>query len=147
MSKLTKIKTYPAKEKPALAFEEQLTEYQVIEQSATGISINHLNRVSDKYDLSVQEWADIMGISTKSIQRYQQQENILSPTQTEFVLKTEQLYKIGKEVFGNTENFKQWLQKPAYGIGNKIPSKILNTISGINLVINHVMRIAHGLLA
>jgi len=147
MAKTVKIKYYPTKEKPVLLVDEPLTEYQVIEQSAIGISINHLNRVSEKYHISIQEWAGIMGISTKSIQRYQQQENILSPTQTEFVLKIEQLFKAGKEVFGSTDSFRQWMQKPAYGLDNKVPASILNTISGINLVINQVMRIAHGVLA
>ncbi|MBP6049801.1 MAG: DUF2384 domain-containing protein [Chitinophagales bacterium] len=126
---------------------EPYTEYAVIEHSNRGVSINYLNKISIKYDITPTEWAGFMGISTKSIQRYQQQENTLTATQTEFVLKIEQLYKIGKEVFGSTTSFKQWLQKPAYGLGNKIPEHILNTISGINLVINQLLRIAHGTLA
>jgi len=147
MEKKVKTKPYNAKAPELMVLQEPMVDYQVIEQSTLGISINQLNRVSHKYDISILEWAEIMGISTKSIQRYQQQENTLSATQTEFVLKIEQLYKISKEVFGTTENFKAWMQKPAYGLGNKIPAKILTTISGINLVINQLMRIAHGILA
>jgi putative toxin-antitoxin system antitoxin component (TIGR02293 family) len=147
MTKQSKIKSYSIQAIPSSSLEEPLVEYQVIEHSIAGISINDLNKVSAKYDLSINDWAAIMGISTKSIQRYQQQENTLSATQSEFVLKIEQLYKIGNEVFGTTENFKSWLEKPAYGLGYKIPSQILNTISGINLVINQVMRIAHGIFA
>ena len=148
MAKLTKPKPYPTpEEKPLILVEEQLMEYQVVERSIAGIPVQQLSKVSDKYAISISDWSEIMGISTKSIQRYQQQENILSATQTEFVLKIEQLYHIGKEVFGSTESFKLWLHKPAYGLGNKIPAKILNTISGINLVINQLKRIAHGALA
>ena len=147
MEKKIKTKPYIVKESELMILQEPMVDYQVIEQSTIGISINQLNRVSHKYDISTLDWAEIMGISTKSIQRYQQQENTLSAIQTEFVLKIEQLHRIGKEVFGTTENFKAWMQKPAYGLANKIPAKILNTISGINLVINQLMRIAHGILA
>lgn len=147
MAKTIKNKTYEIKEKSLSVLSDEFIEYNVIEQSQSGVSINYLNKISNKFDISTNDWSDIMGISTKSIQRYQQQENILSATQTEFVLKIEQLYSVGQEVFGSVQNFKQWMQKPAYGLGNKIPSKILTTISGINLVINQVMRIAHGVLA
>ena len=147
MAKTTKTKPHSIKEESMSILSEPFTEYAVIEQSETGVSINYLNKISSKFDINTNDWADIMGISTKSIQRYQQQENTLSATQTEFVLKIEQLYTIGKEVFGSIDSFKQWMHKPAYGLGNKIPAKILTTISGINLVINQVMRIAHGVLA
>jgi putative toxin-antitoxin system antitoxin component (TIGR02293 family) len=147
MLKKLNSKPYIVKEKPLPILSEEFIEYNVIEQSQNGVSINYLNKISSKFDITANDWSDIMGISTKSIQRYQQQENTLSATQTEFVLKIEQLYTIGKEVFGNIDNFKQWMQKPAYGLGNKIPTKILTTISGINLVINQLMRIAHGVLA
>lgn len=147
MGKITKNKTYTTKEKPITILSEEFIEYNVIEQSESGVSINYLNKLSDKFDITTHDWSEIMGISTKSIQRYQQQENTLSAIQTEFVLKIEQLYLVGEEVFGSVQSFKQWMQKPAYGLGNKIPAKILTTISGINLVINQVMRIAHGVLA
>ncbi len=147
MQKSIKSKLYSIKEQTPSVVSEEFVEYNVIEQSQSGVSINYLNKISAKYDISINDWADIMGISTKSLQRYQQQENILSAIQTEFVLKIERLYALGEEVFGTTQNFKLWMQKPAYGLGNKIPASILTTVSGINLVINQVLRIAHGVLA
>lgn len=144
MAKISKQKSYKIQEIEATQLSEPYAEYVVMDKSMHGIPIQYLNKISDKYHISTSEWADIMGISSKSIQRYQQQENTLSATQSEFVLKIEHLYVLGKEVFGNIDNFKNWLQKPAYGIGNKVPLKILNTISGINIVINQLMRIAHG---
>jgi len=147
MKKSTKTKLYTIKPDSPVIVAEKYMDYDVMEKSEKGISINYLNHLSDKYALSPNDWALIMGISTKSIQRYQQQENILSAAQTEFVLKIEQLYALGEEVFGNLQNFKGWMQKPAFGLGGKIPAEILHTISGINLVINQLMRIAHGVLA
>lgn len=147
MKKTAKSKLYSVKQHPPTIVAEKYMDYEVMEKSQRGISIHYLNHLSELYSLTPTDWADIMGISTKSIQRYQQQENILSAAQTEFVLKIEQLYALGIEVFGNLQSFKNWMQKPAYGLGGKIPSEILHTISGINLVINQLMRIAHGVLA
>ncbi len=147
MKKVTKNKLYSIIEQPVSIVAEKYIDYQVMEKCEDGISIHYLNTVSDRYALTTNDWADIMGISSKSIQRYQQNESTLSATQSEFVLKTEQLFALGEEVFGSLENFKAWMQKPAFGLGGKIPVKVMHTISGINLVINQLMRIAHGILA
>jgi len=53
----------------------------------------------------------------------------------------------GTEVFGEIDAFTRWLKKPAYGLGDKVPLDLLNTITGIDLVVEELIRIEFGVLA
>ena len=91
--------------------------------------------------------ADLLDISYKTVTRYQKEKKKLSPLQSEYILKTIALFNKGNKVFGSEESFIRWLDKPAFGLGNKIPRKLVTTVGGINYVIDELNRIAHGDLA
>lgn len=88
--------------------------------------------------------ADLLDVSYKTISRYQNENKKLSPLQSEYILKTIALFNKGGKVFGNEDSFIKWLDKPAFGLGNKIPRKLITTVGGINYVIDELNRIAHG---
>jgi putative toxin-antitoxin system antitoxin component (TIGR02293 family) len=91
--------------------------------------------------------ADLLDVSYKTITRYQKEKKKFSPLQSEYILKTIALYNKGEKVFGNNESFANWLTKPAFGLGNKIPNTFITTVTGINYIIDELNRIAHGDLA
>lgn len=88
--------------------------------------------------------ADLLDVSYKTVTRYQKEKKKLSPLQSEYILKTIVLFNKGNQVFGNKESFNRWLDKPAYGLGNRIPRHFITTVGGINFVIDELNRIAHG---
>lgn len=90
---------------------------------------------------------DIVGISLKTIQEYEEGEKKLNPRDSEIVLKMLALYKKGIEVFGEIGSFNRWLLKPAFGLGNQIPYSLLNTATGIDLIFEELTRIEYGDLA
>jgi putative toxin-antitoxin system antitoxin component (TIGR02293 family) len=91
--------------------------------------------------------ADLLDVSYKTVTRYQKEKKKLSPLQSEYILKTIALFNKGNKVFGSEESFNRWLDKPAFGLGNKIPRKLITTVGGINYIIDELNRIAHGDLA
>ena len=91
--------------------------------------------------------ADLLDVSYKTITRYQKENKKLSPLQSEFILKTIVLYNKGEKVFGSDESFTNWLKKPAFGLGNKLPNAFITTVTGINYILDELNRIAHGDLA
>ena len=91
--------------------------------------------------------ADLLDISYKTVTRYQKEKKKLSPLQSEYILKTIVLFNKGNQVFGNKESFARWLDKPAFGLGNRIPRAFITTVSGINYIMDELNRIAHGDLA
>ncbi len=91
--------------------------------------------------------ADLLDVSYKTVSRYQKEKKKLSPLQSEYILKTIVLFNKGNQVFGNKESFNRWLDKPAFGLGNRIPRPFISTIGGINFIMDELNRIAHGDLA
>lgn len=91
--------------------------------------------------------ADLLDVSYKTITRYQKENKKLSPLQSEFILKTIVLYNKGEKVFGTNESFTNWLNKTAFGMGNRVPNTFITTVTGINYILDELNRIAHGDLA
>ena len=91
--------------------------------------------------------ADLLDVSYKTVTRYQKERKKLSPLQSEYILKTIVLFNKGNQVFGDKDNFNRWLDKPAYGLGNRVPRAFITTVGGINFIIDELNRIAHGDLA
>ena len=91
--------------------------------------------------------ADLLDVSYKTVTRYQKEDKKFSPLQSEYILKTIVLFHKGVKVFGKTDSFNRWLDKPAYGLGNLIPRGVITTVTGINFVMDELNRIEHGDLA
>ncbi len=91
--------------------------------------------------------AELLDVSYKTVTRYQKEDKKFSPLQSEYILKTIVLFHKGVKVFGNTDSFNRWLDKPAYGLGNLIPRGVITTVTGINFVMDELNRIEHGDLA
>ena len=70
----------------------------------------------------------------------------LSTSLSEHVLFLLELYDKGIDTFGNVVEFKNWLPQHNIGIDAK-PNDLLDSITGINMVMNELNRIDHGILA
>jgi len=91
--------------------------------------------------------ASLLDVSYKTVTRYQKEKKKFSPLQSEYIVKTITLFHKGDLVFGNTDSFNRWLDKPAFGLGNKIPRSLITTVTGINFVMDELNRIERGDLA
>lgn len=89
----------------------------------------------------------IFDMSVKTMFRYKRDNKTLSPRLSETALKVVNLLHKGLEVFGEIQSFRNWLNKPAYGLGDRVPLKLLNTNTGIDLIGEELLRIEHGVLA
>ena len=91
--------------------------------------------------------AGLLDVSYKTVGRYQKENKKFSPLQSEYILKTIALFNRGDSVFGDADSFNRWLDKPAFGLGNKKPRIFTTTVGGINFILEELNRIAHGDLA
>ena len=57
------------------------------------------------------------------------------------------MYKKGAEVFGNEPKFDLWLNTENLALGNIKPKSLFDSTFGINLLIDELTRIEHGVLA
>jgi putative toxin-antitoxin system antitoxin component (TIGR02293 family) len=119
----------------------------LVEEGAAGVPASAVYDLIGLTHLSKEFFANMLNISSKTLDRYRQAEKKLNPASSEMMLKLFSLYKKGEETFGNIDEFQKWIEKPAYGLGYKVPKTLIQTPGGIDLVIDELIRIEYGDLA
>jgi putative toxin-antitoxin system antitoxin component (TIGR02293 family) len=89
----------------------------------------------------------VFEISPKTLHLYRNSEKDLPVKINEHILKLEDLYKKGIELFESPEQFNHWLKSESYGLGNIKPLSLINSITGIDLVYEELGRIEFGATA
>ena len=96
---------------------------------------------------SPNEFQDTFKTTVKTIQNYYAGSLKLDAALSEKLLKSFALFEKGISIFGSAKAFQNWLNVPSYGMGNQVPFDLMDTITGINLIEEELIRIEHGDLA
>lgn len=121
--------------------------FWMVEEAAAGVPASAVFDLMDLSHLNKQFIAGMLSLSTKTLDRYRVSGKHLNPSSGEMILKLYSLVKKGEELFGNTEEFGKWIEKPAYGLGFKVPKELMKSTSGVDLVMEELIRIEYGDLA
>lgn len=89
----------------------------------------------------------VLEITPKTLNSYRNSSKDMPVKLNEHMIKLEELYNKGIELFGSPEHFNSWLRTASYGLGNIEPLTILNSITGIDLVYEELIRIEFGATA
>jgi len=119
----------------------------LVEEGAAGVPVSAVFDLIGFTRLRKEFFADMLNISSKTLDRYRQAEKKLNPASSEMMLKLFSLYKKGEETFGNIDEFLKWIEKPAYGLGYKVPKTLIQTPAGMDLIMDELTRIQYGDLA
>lgn len=111
-----------------------------------GIPKKAIDSLIDKTGIPANEMAVLMRLSDRTLRRYNAN-TLLSPEQSERVVEISRLYSRGQEVFGSLENFKEWMSSTVMALGNIKPKTLLDTSLGIDILMNELGRIEHGIFA
>lgn len=90
------------------------------------------------------EWAGILHLSDRTLQRYQRDNTAFTGLQAEQLLHLERLGKLGNELFSHVHAFQQWLRTPKQVLNQLLDFKALSSTTGIQMLIAELGRIAHG---
>jgi putative toxin-antitoxin system antitoxin component (TIGR02293 family) len=112
-----------------------------------GIPFNYFTRLSDYVHLGMDEWADFLHLSERTIQRYKKEGKTFDPIYSEKIVIIELLYKKGIDVFGIEDNFYTWMDTKSVALGGVRPKDMLDTSFGITMVYDELGRIEHGIFA
>lgn len=111
-----------------------------------GIPYSIFTLIQNITPFSLNDWANYLDISSKSLTRYQQQDKPFKPSLTEKIIELAEVTNLGIEVFGNNEKFRVWLETPNYALGNLKPFNLLRDSYGKEMIIGELTRIEHGIL-
>ncbi len=127
-------------------FEPVKNTVDFINRIREGISKAALDHLSAIIGLSGAEMAGIVHTSDRTLRRYSPDQK-LTADQSERIVELAKLYARGAGVFDSLELFKIWMSTPIDALGAKKPKEFLDTSMGIDLLMDELGRIEHGIFA
>ncbi len=111
-----------------------------------GFPKRFLLALSKKISLKIQELSNILHISERSLQRYDDND-IIKTEYAEKAVELARLYTRGENVFGFMDKFKLWIKAPSVVFNGEAPVTILDTAAGFDMVFKELGHIEHGIFA
>lgn len=111
-----------------------------------GLTRGSLDILMDKTGLNIYDLADILEVTDRTLRRYTS-EDVLNKRLSERALEIAKLYSRGEEVFGDAKSFSQWMHTEVPALGHRSPKSFLDTSMGIQMLIDELGRIEHGVFA
>lgn len=108
---------------------------------------SEFKKIADKTPFTQAEWAAILHVSERTLQRYAKSNGSFAPINAERALQIEKVIKEGKATFGKVENFYNWLKRNPYMLGGNLSFDCLYSANGIERILTQLHRIQHGLFA
>ena len=124
-------------------FESPVNRLSVIKGGLSSSSLKDLLEISGSTRLDIARKLDL---TEPTLRKHLSNVKELSTSLSEHVLFLLELYDKGIDTFGSVQEFKNWLPQHNIGIDAK-PNDLLDSITGINMVMNELHRIDHGILA
>ncbi|MNY27804.1 antitoxin Xre/MbcA/ParS toxin-binding domain-containing protein [Pedobacter steynii] len=149
-------KPYKTKAKVSVVAEAALiAPYQSLYTNSISVLTSAKNGLSAKAALDFlslsgftrEEFQDTFKTNVKTIENYVSNAAKLDASLSEKLLKSFSLFEKGIEIFGTAKAFHLWLNTPSYGLGNQVPFDLMDTITGISLIEEELIRIEYGDLA
>lgn len=116
----------------------------LIQLAKKGIKANKISILNSLYNFNKDFVAEMLNLSTKSVARYINENRKLNASDSELIIKLLILHEKGVEIFGDSQEFTLWLNKPAYALDNVLPIDIISTSDGIDLILEEISRIEFG---
>ena len=116
---------------------------QMIESARQGISRKAFFDFAKHIRHSVQSLASVMPASYSTLTK----KKIYDQETSERILELVRLYAFGQDVFGSIDRFNDWLHSVCIPLGRQEPFDLLDTSFGIELVMQEIGRIDHGVFA
>ena len=99
-------------------------DFDIVKLARQGFPKRVLLALAKKISLNIQELANILHISERTLQRYDD-DDIIKTEYAEKAVELARLYTRGEEVFGSMDKFKIWMKTPSLVFNGEAPVSIL----------------------
>lgn len=124
-------------------FKTPQTKLKAIKEGLGSQSITDLLEITGATQTQL---AQILDLTEPTLRKHIKMGKELNTGLSEHIIELFELFDKGMDTFGSLEEFKNWLPQHNIGINAK-PIDILDTITGINIVMNELIRIDYGITA
>lgn len=129
--------------------EEPMAVYHSVKAipSLKDFTFSEFKKISDKTPFTQADWAAILHLSERTLQRYAKNNGLFAPMIAERALQIAKVLEQGKITFGKVENFCTWLKRNPVMLEGNLSFDSLTTAQGIQMVLIQLGRIQHGIFA
>ena len=120
-------------------------EYAILRVVRDGISFKEFENVRKRSGMSLQEWADFLNISERTLMRYSANDENLDKVTSERTIEIAMLHERGAELFGSFDSFNKWMNSEIRTLNFNKPKAFLDSSFGIQILRNQLGRIEHGI--
>jgi putative toxin-antitoxin system antitoxin component (TIGR02293 family) len=124
-------------------FKSPMAKLEAIRKGLQPGAINDLIAVTGATQNDVSRWLDI---TEPTLRKHVQNTRELNLGISEHIIQLFELFNKGLDTFGSLDEFKNWLKHYNMGI-DAVPFDLLDTITGIGIVISELIRIDYGVTA
>lgn len=121
-----------------------LTTVEAIESVRQGISISNLDRMVHDLSIDREVLLEILGISTRTLQRKFKANDRLSPMASDRLFRVRRIYQLAADVLGDEKKAAEWLKSPSRALSNAVPIRLLDTDLGTQQVEQELRKIEFG---
>ncbi|MGG9970204.1 type II RES/Xre toxin-antitoxin system antitoxin [Ferruginibacter sp. SUN002] len=104
-------------------------------------------KIADKAPFSQAEWATILHLSERTLQRYAKNNGSFAAINAERAMQIAKVLKEAKITFGSVEKFYAWIKRNPYMLEGNLSFNSLTSYDGIEKVLTQLGRIQHGIFA
>jgi putative toxin-antitoxin system antitoxin component (TIGR02293 family) len=126
-----------------LGVEQEDSPAERISRLRSGLPYHALERFREELDLSLDELAEALAISTRTLNRRKQQDH-LSPDESDRVFRIARVYGHALEVFESSERAARWFKRTNPVLDGMSPLEVFDTDLGAQLVDDLLTRIEYG---
>ncbi len=126
--------------------EEPMATYLPVRKpvSVTDYTYKKLKKIADMVPFTQSEWANMLHLSERTLQRYAKNNSSFEGIYTDRILLLQEMIELGLETFVNADSFYHWLKKDKTVMGQPINFVSLYSDRGIQQVIDQIGRIQYG---
>jgi putative toxin-antitoxin system antitoxin component (TIGR02293 family) len=115
--------------------------------SVKDFTYNEFKKIADKTPFTQAEWAAMLHVSERTLQRYAKNNGSFASINAERALQIANVIIEGKKTFGKTASFYNWIKRNPFMLEGNLSFESLTSYEGIVKVLTQLGRIQHGIFA
>ncbi|MEO7531948.1 MAG: hypothetical protein ABIS69_11070 [Sediminibacterium sp.] len=143
---MAKMQKYPQNKLKPLKVEEPPIAYLPSKKpvAVADYSYKKLKKITDMVPFTQSEWANMLHLSERTLQRYAKNNSSFEGIYTDRILLLQEMISIGLETFTDAAALYQWLKKDKPVFGQTLNFESLYSDRGIQEIIDQLTRIQYG---
>jgi putative toxin-antitoxin system antitoxin component (TIGR02293 family) len=123
---------------------EPTTPYEWVAEVESGMPVTAAVAFKEAVKLTNDELATLLGVSIRTLSRWQPGTSRLDPGNGDRLLRAARLFSIATDVLEDPDAAARWLKSPQRGLAGAIPLELARTDVGARLVETLLGRMEHG---